>query len=230
MLNRWTIPLAILCVLSIPFDAFAQEQSDSHIITVEKKIDVAELDEKVDDLDQSRQDLTQTLKNLNNSINNLNTNVEYLNVTVARLDERTKGIFNLQYIIVGGIVTIFATLLASIVVFFLTQGVLHRRKRDSDGEATAAQVSQISQNEPTPVRTVQSGESQIVSTQATQVSQSDASPTQPTQEHASKTNPAKASGASRNEKTPPKSQQENSLNKGNLKEILKIDSNFKTRV
>ena len=229
MLNGRAILLGITCVLFVVTSAFGQEQSDSHIIIVEKKIDVAELDEKMDDLDQNQQDLTQTLKNLDNSISNLNTNVEYLNVTVARLDERTQGIFNLQYIILGGIGTIFATLLASIVVFFLTQGFLNRRKRNSESEATFTQATQGSQNEPIPVRIVYVGENQASSTQTTQVSQGEASPTQSTQEDVSKAKPVQASGVSRNEETTPKSQQENFPSGDELTDYLKSEDHSKKR-
>ena len=218
MLNRRAILFGILCVLFAASPAFAQEESDSHIITVTKKIDVAELDEKVDDLDQSRQDLTQTLKNLDNSISNLNTNVEYLNVMVARLDERTNGMSKWQYIIIAGI---FGPLLLSL---------YDRTKKNSENTSTSTQTTQLRQNEPIPVQIVQAGESQSTSTQTTQVRQSEASPTQPTQENVSKTNPAKASGVSRSEETPPKSQQGNSPSEEDLKEILKTDSNFRTKV
>ena len=145
MPNGRVILLGILCVFFITSTALEQAQSDSHIIRVTKEIDIAELDEKVDDLDQSRQDLTQTLKNLDNSISNLNTNVEYLNVTVARLDERTEGIVGWQYAIFGMVGAIFATLVASIVFFFLTQGFLQseKRNRDSTDSRPSASLRQI---------------------------------------------------------------------------------------
>ena len=164
MLNRRAILFGILCVLFAASPVFAQEESDSHIITVTKKIDVAELDEKVDDLDQSRQDLTQTLKNLNNSINNLNTNVEYLNVTVARLDERTSGMSKLQYVIIAGI---FAPLLLSL---------YDRFKNNSEGTSTSTQTTQLKHNEPIRVQIVQEGENQTTSIQTTQVNQSETTP------------------------------------------------------
>ena len=165
-----TILLGIFCVLFAIRAAFAQEQSDSHIIRVTKEIDVAELDEKVDNLDQSRQDLTQTLKNLDNSISNLNTNVEYLNVMVARLDERTNGNSRLLYVIIAGI---FGPLLWSI---------YERNKKSNEGTVTSTQATQGSQNEPIPVRIVQEGESQPTPTQATEISEDEPTSTKPTQE------------------------------------------------
>ena len=180
MLNRRAILFGILCVLFAASPAFAQEESDSHIITVTKKIDVAELDEKVDNLDQSRQDLTQTLKNLDNSISNLNTNVEYLNVMVARLDERTNGMSKWQYIIIAGI---FGPLLLSL---------YDRTKKNSENTSTSTQTTQLRQNEPIPVQIVQAGESQSTSTQTTQVNQSETTPTQTTHISEDETTPTKS--------------------------------------
>ena len=64
MLNGWTITSGILCVLFVAAATFGQEQSDSHIITVTKEIDVAKLNENVEDLTKTVKDLTKTVEKL----------------------------------------------------------------------------------------------------------------------------------------------------------------------
>lgn len=104
MLNRWTIPFAILCVLFIPFAALAQEQSDSHIIRVTKEIDVMELSENVDQLSASVGDLTKTVTELNGTVTKLNDTVTELNKAYAKIDERTSIILTLLCVILGAII------------------------------------------------------------------------------------------------------------------------------
>ena len=96
MRNGRAICLGVLCILFVISAAFGQEQSDSHIITVTKKIDVAKLNENVEDLNKNVKTLTDTLGKLNK-------NVETLTTTVTKLEERTGFILNLQYIILAGI-------------------------------------------------------------------------------------------------------------------------------
>ena len=96
MRNGRVVLFGILCILFVISAAFGQEQSDSHIITVTKKIDVAKLNENVEDLNKNVKTLTDTLGKLNK-------NVETLTTTVTKLEERTGIILNLQYIILAGI-------------------------------------------------------------------------------------------------------------------------------
>ena len=120
MLNRQAILLGILCVLFVAA-AFGQEPSDSHIITVMKEIDVAKLNENVENL-------TKTVKKLDTTVETLNTTVGELKTTVARIDERTKGISNWQYVILAGI---FGPLLLSI---------YDRIKQNKENKTTSTQA------------------------------------------------------------------------------------------
>ena len=90
MLNGRAMLLRILCVLFVVAPAFGQEQSDSHIITVTKKIDVAKLSENVEDLNKSVQTLTETISKLDKTVDDLDTTVGDLKVTIARIDEKNK--------------------------------------------------------------------------------------------------------------------------------------------
>ena len=112
MRNRRVILIGILCVLSVVSAAYGQDPSDSGVITVTKKIDVAKLNENVENLNKN-------VENLGKTIGDLSANVKTLNETVTRLDERTKGIANWQYVILGVIGTIFA----SMVVFSQHRGI-----------------------------------------------------------------------------------------------------------
>ena len=75
----------------------------SHVITVTKQIDVAKLNENVENLTKTVKDLTKTVEKLDTTVETLNTTVGELKTTVARIDERTKGISNWQYVILAGI-------------------------------------------------------------------------------------------------------------------------------
>jgi hypothetical protein len=174
MLNGRAILLGILCVIFVAA-AFGQEPSDSHIITVTKKIDVAQLNENVEDLTKTVKDLTKTIENLDTTVGTLNATVGELKTTVARIDERTKGISNWQYVILAGI---FGPLLLS---------VYDRIKQNSENKTTSIQVgqsettptnpAQVSQSEATPVQTSQDNESEPASTNLTQVRQREPAPT-----------------------------------------------------
>ena len=153
MRNRRAILIGILCILSVVSAAYGQDPSDSGVITVTKKIDVAKLNENVEDLNKN-------VENLGKTIDKLSANVKTLNDTVTRLDERTKGIANWQYIILGVIGTIFA----SMVVFFLTQGASYLRKTNSKSDTVPTQASQANQ-------------STAASTNPAQISEGEAAPT-----------------------------------------------------
>ena len=155
MLNGRVILFGILCVLFVAA-AFGQDQSDSHIITVTKKIDVAKLNENVEELNRNVKTLTDTLGKLNENVATLTTTVGDLEKTVARIDERTKGILGWQYAIFGVMGAIFA----SMVVFFLTQRV----SRKNEGETTSTS-------------TAQANESEAASTNPAQVDEGETSPT-----------------------------------------------------
>ncbi len=149
MLNGRAILPGILCVIFVAA-AFGQEPSDSHIITVTKEIDVAKLNENVEDLTKTVKDLTKTIENLDTTVGTLNTTVGELKTTVARIDERTKGISNWQYVILAGI---FGPLLLSI---------YDRIKQNSENKTTSTQVGQ---SETTPVQVSQNNESETAPTQ-----------------------------------------------------------------
>ena len=57
MRNRRAILIGILCVLSVVSAAYGQDLSDSGVITVTKKIDVAKLNENVEDLNKNVENL-----------------------------------------------------------------------------------------------------------------------------------------------------------------------------
>ena len=144
MPNRQIILLGLLCVFFVAA-AFGQEPSDSHTITVTQKIDVAKLNENVENLTKTVEDLTKTVEKLDTTVETLNTTVGELKTTVARIDERTKGISNWQYVILAGI---FGPLLLS---------VYDRIKQNSESKTTSIQVGQ---SEATPVQTSQDNESE----------------------------------------------------------------------
>ena len=159
MRNRRAILIGILCILSVVSAAYGQDPSDSGVITVTKKIDVAKLNENVEDLNENVENLGKTINELSTNVKTLNDtvtrldertkgigdlseNVKTLNDTVTRLDERTKGIAKWQYVILGVIGTIFA----SMVVFFLTQGYSYLRKTNSKSDTVPTQTSQANQS------------------------------------------------------------------------------------
>ena len=96
MLNGRTILLQVFCVFFVVASAFGQEESDSHVITVTQKIDVAKLNTTVENLDT-------TVKTLNTTVGELKTTVGELKTSVTKLEERTGIMLNLQYIILAGI-------------------------------------------------------------------------------------------------------------------------------
>ena len=96
MLNGRTILLQVFCILFIIASAFGQEESDSHVITVTQKIDVAKLNTTVGNLDT-------TVKALNTTVGELKTTVKELKTSVTKLEERTGIMLNLLYIILAGI-------------------------------------------------------------------------------------------------------------------------------
>ena len=111
MLNRQTMLLGIFCVLFTSIVS-GQEQSDSHIVTVTKKIDLVELSENVEKLSTSVGTFNTTVGTLNKTIADLNKTVADLSSKFQRLDERTSMIVNLLYIIIAGV---FIPLLARLV-------------------------------------------------------------------------------------------------------------------
>lgn len=125
MLNRQIMLLGIFCVLFSSV-VFGQEQSDSHIVTVTKKIDIVELSENVEKLSTSVGTFNTTVRTLNKTIADLNKTVADLSGKFQRLDERTSMIVNLLYIIIAGV---FIPLLARLVQPFW-------RKKDSNSENT----------------------------------------------------------------------------------------------
>ena len=153
MRNRRIILIGILCVLSVVSAAYGQNPSDSGVITVTQKIDVSKLAENVEELNKN-------VENLGKTIDALSANVKTLNDTVTRLDERTKGIAKWQYVILGVIGTIFA----SMVVFFFTQGYSYLRKTNSKGATAPTQASRANQ-------------STDVSTNPAQISEGETDPT-----------------------------------------------------
>lgn len=96
MRSRYIILLGILSILFILDVAFGQKQSDPHIITVTKKIDVEKLNDTVEKLNT-------TVNTLNTTVEKLETTVGGLKTTVTTLEERTGIMLNLQYIILAGI-------------------------------------------------------------------------------------------------------------------------------
>ena len=148
MPNGRIILFGLLCVFFVAA-AFGQEPSDSHIITVTKEIDVAKLNANVENLTKTVEDLTKTVEKLDTTVETLNTTVGELKTTVARIDERTKGISNWQYVILAGI---FGPLLLS---------VYDRIKQNSEHKTTSIQVGQ---SEGTPVQTSQDNERETAPT------------------------------------------------------------------
>ena len=164
MLNGRVILFGILCIFFVAA-AFGQEQSDPNIITVTEKIDLRELNATVKELSKTVGELSKTVGELSETVGELKT-------TVTRLDERTKWITNLQYVILAGI---FGPLLLSI---------FERKKKNNQLEAILAQVVQRSQNEATPINSTQvsqDNESDTASTEAVQENQSVAASTNPPQ-------------------------------------------------
>ena len=177
MRNRRVILIGILCVLSIVSAAYGQDTSDSGVITVTKKIDVAKLNENVEDLNKNVENLEKTINVLSANVKTLNetvtrldertkgigelsVNVKTLNETITRLDERTKGIANWQYVILGVIGTIFA----SMVVFFLTQGYAYFRKTNSKSDTAPIQAAQANQSTAASTNPAQINEDETAST------------------------------------------------------------------
>ena len=169
MLNGQTILLQVFCILFVVASAFGQEESDSHIITVTKKIDVEKLNENVEDLNDSVKTLTETISRLDKTVGDLSTTVGDLKVTVARIDERTDGISKWQYVILAGI---FGPLLLS---------VYDRYKKSNEGKTTSTntaqanpsvgtthQVPQAGSSEATPIQTTEGGENKDASTKVLQ--------------------------------------------------------------
>ena len=151
--------------------------SDSGVITVTKKIDVAKLNENVEDLNKNVENLGKTIDALSENVKTLNetvtrldertkgigelsANVKTLNDTVTRLDERTKGIAKWQYAILGVIGTIFA----SMVVFFLTQRHSYLRKTNSKSDTVPTQDSQANQSTAAATNPAQIDEGETAST------------------------------------------------------------------
>lgn len=86
MLNGRTICLGVLWILFV-VAAFGQQPPDSQVITVTGKIDLGKLNTTVEKLDTT--------------VGKLDTTVGELRTTVTRLDERTKWIGTLQFVILG---------------------------------------------------------------------------------------------------------------------------------
>ena len=104
MLNGRTIYLGVLWILFIAA-VFGQQPPDSQVITVPGKIDLGKLNTTVGTLDT-------TVGKLDTTVGELSKTVGELKTTVTRLDERTKWISNLQFVILaailgGPVVTIF---------------------------------------------------------------------------------------------------------------------------
>ena len=137
MLNGRVICFVIFFVLFIAA-AFGQDQSDPNIITVVKKIDVAKLNENVEDLNKNVATLTETInelrENFTKAINELRENVKTLNEAVARLDERTKWIGNIQNIMLTGQSVMLAAIIGGPLV-------VYRRFREDLKQITEAQIS-----------------------------------------------------------------------------------------
>ena len=151
MLNGRVILLGIICVLFVAA-AFGQDPSDSHIITVTKKIDVAKLDENVEELNKNVKTLTDTLGKLNKNVETLTTTVGSLEKTVTKLEERTGIMLNLQYIILAGI---FGPLLYSI---------YQNNKNNARVKATSTQATQANKSNTAPTQVVQENQNETAST------------------------------------------------------------------
>lgn len=144
MLNRWSVSLGILCLLFVAAELNKPVQSDSHVITVTKEIDIGKLNENVEDLGESVQDLTKTIENLNQSVGTLNTTVEELKITVARLDERTQGTAKVQHVILASFIgPLVVAIVAPIVFYILTRVIMPKMSKDSESEAVSTRASQV---------------------------------------------------------------------------------------
>ena len=95
MLNGRTICLGVLWILFVAA-AFGQQLPNSQIITVTEKIDLGKLNTTVGTLDT-------TVGKLDTTVGELSKTVGELKTTVTRLDERTKWIGTLQFVILGAI-------------------------------------------------------------------------------------------------------------------------------
>ena len=95
MLHGRTICLGVLWILFVAA-AFGQQPPDSQVITVTEKIDIGKLNATVGKLDT-------TVGKLDTTVGKLDTTVGELKTTVTRLDERTKWIGTLQFVILGAI-------------------------------------------------------------------------------------------------------------------------------
>ena len=142
MPNGRTMLLIFLCVLFVVASAFGQEESDSHIVTVPKKIDLIELDENVGDL-------SKTVGVLNKTIGELSKTVGELNKTVGGLDERTKGTAKVVHVILG---SIFAPLAVAIIILAGQKWLINRKSED---KVTSSDTAQASQSETTPTQVAQ---------------------------------------------------------------------------
>ena len=95
MLNGRAICLGVLWILFVTA-AFGQQLPDSQVITVTEKIDLGKLNTTVGTLDT-------TVGKLDTTVGELSETVGELKTTVTRLDERTKWIGTLQFVILGAI-------------------------------------------------------------------------------------------------------------------------------
>ena len=95
MLNGRAICLGVLWILFVA-SAFGQQPPDSSVITVTEKIDLGKLNTTVGTLDT-------TVGKLDTTVGELSKTVGELKTTVTRLDERTKWIGTLQFVILGAI-------------------------------------------------------------------------------------------------------------------------------
>lgn len=151
MLNGRVVLFGIFCILFVAA-AFGQDSSDTNIITVTKKIDVAKLDENVEKLNENVKTLTDTLEKLNKNVDKLTITVGNLEKTVTKLEERTGIMLNLQYIILAGI---FGPLLYSI---------YQNNKNKIRGEATSTQATQTIESDTASAKAAQENQSEIAST------------------------------------------------------------------
>lgn len=140
MLNRQILLLGIFFILFASV-VFGQEQSDSHIVTVTKKIDLVELSENVEKLSTSVGTFNTTVGTLNKTIADLNKTVADLSGKFQRLDERTSMIINLLYIIIAGV---FIPLLARLVQPFWA-------KKDGNSEKPVESTESMKNEESHPI-------------------------------------------------------------------------------
>ena len=96
--------LGVFFVLFVSSSTLGQATlSESGVITVTEKINVAELNRNVKDLDASVKDLREDMKELSTNLKNLNNNITQLNAQFTRLDERTQNNSRLLYVIIAGV-------------------------------------------------------------------------------------------------------------------------------